>query len=225
MLLFLAYASLLLLKRLFRKTDLDNVPGPIPESFIKGIQTAPPSNSVIKSKPLEGNIGQLFDVYAWNFNAKLAEKFGRVTKIHGMFGTKYLYLFDPKALHHIIVKDQVVYEETSSFLGANKIMFGEGLLSTQVPMFQDVANRVCKTLMATSKCSNVLLAESDSKKQTAPRSSRDDEMSKYRAQIDILHWMTRAALEMIGQSGLGYSFDTLIEGDLPHPFSEAAKAF
>ncbi|KAG6847188.1 hypothetical protein H0H93_009609, partial [Arthromyces matolae] len=82
---------------------------------------------------------------------------------------------------------------------ANKLMFGEGLLSTR--------------------------AESDSKKQTAPRSSRDDEMSKYRAQIDILHWMTRAALEMIGQSGLGYSFDTLIEGDLPHPFSEAAKAF
>ncbi|KAG6915248.1 hypothetical protein DXG01_012522 [Tephrocybe rancida] len=43
--------------------------------------------------------------------------------------------------------------------------------------------------------------------------------------IDILHWMGRAALEMIGQSGLGYSFDPLVEGAKPHPFSEAAKAF
>ncbi|KAG6844218.1 hypothetical protein H0H87_008764 [Tephrocybe sp. NHM501043] len=44
-------------------------------------------------------------------------------------------------------------------------------------------------------------------------------------EIDILHWMSRAALEMIGQSGLGYSFDSLVEGAMPHPFSEAAKAF
>ncbi|KAG6893218.1 hypothetical protein C0992_010845 [Termitomyces sp. T32_za158] len=44
-------------------------------------------------------------------------------------------------------------------------------------------------------------------------------------EIDVLHWMSRAALEMIGQSGLGYSFDPLVEGAKPHPFSEAAKAF
>ncbi|KAG6854373.1 hypothetical protein C0991_007364, partial [Blastosporella zonata] len=37
--------------------------------------------------------------------------------------------------------------------------------------------------------------------------------------------MGRAALEMIGQSGLGYSFDPLEEGAKPHPFSEATKAF
>ncbi|KAG6909968.1 hypothetical protein DXG01_014237 [Tephrocybe rancida] len=43
-------------------------------------------------------------------------------------------------------------------------------------------------------------------------------------EIDILHWMGRAALEMIGQSGLGYTFDPLVEGATPHPFSEAAKA-
>ncbi|KAG6879214.1 hypothetical protein C0992_004356 [Termitomyces sp. T32_za158] len=30
---------------------------------------------------------------------------------------------------------------------------------------------------------------------------------------------------MIGQSGLGYSFDPLVEGTTPHPFCEAAKAF
>ncbi|KAG5338035.1 hypothetical protein C0989_008367 [Termitomyces sp. Mn162] len=43
-------------------------------------------------------------------------------------------------------------------------------------------------------------------------------------EIDILHWMSRAALEMIGQSGFGYTLDSLMEGATPHPFSEAAKA-
>ncbi|KAG6900223.1 hypothetical protein C0993_001292 [Termitomyces sp. T159_Od127] len=44
-------------------------------------------------------------------------------------------------------------------------------------------------------------------------------------EVDILHWMTRAALEMIGQSGFGYTFDPLVEDATPHPFSQAAKAF
>ena len=35
--------------------------------------------------------------------------------------------------------------------------------------------------------------------------------------------MARTALEMIGQSGFGYSFDPLTEDDVPHPFSTAAK--
>ncbi|KAG6855803.1 hypothetical protein H0H87_010721, partial [Tephrocybe sp. NHM501043] len=44
-------------------------------------------------------------------------------------------------------------------------------------------------------------------------------------EIDILHWMGRTALEMIGQSGLGYSFDSLLEDTEPHPCYQAAKAF
>ncbi|KAG5720223.1 Cytochrome P450 4d8 [Termitomyces sp. T112] len=43
-------------------------------------------------------------------------------------------------------------------------------------------------------------------------------------EIDILHWISRAALEIIGQSALGYSFDPLVEGAKPHPFG-AAKEF
>ncbi|KAG5652189.1 hypothetical protein H0H81_005988, partial [Sphagnurus paluster] len=43
--------------------------------------------------------------------------------------------------------------------------------------------------------------------------------------IDMLHWMSRAALEMIGRSGLGYSFDSLDEGGKPHPYSVAIKQY
>ncbi len=36
-------------------------------------------------------------------------------------------------------------------------------------------------------------------------------------------WMTRTALELIGQSGLGYSFDSFTENSAQHPYSKAAK--
>ncbi|KAG6900250.1 hypothetical protein C0993_000891 [Termitomyces sp. T159_Od127] len=52
-----------------------------------------------------------------------------------------------------------------------------------------------------------------------------DKLAQGTREVDVLHWMGRAALEMIGQSGFGFSFDPLVEGSMPHPFSEAAKAF
>lgn len=38
-----------------------------------------------------------------------------------------------------------------------------------------------------------------------------------------MSWMTRTALELIGQSGLGFSFDSLTENSAQHPYSKAAK--
>ena len=41
--------------------------------------------------------------------------------------------------------------------------------------------------------------------------------------IEVLSWMTRTALELIGQSGLGYSFDPLTEDGDKHIFSKSVK--
>ena len=42
--------------------------------------------------------------------------------------------------------------------------------------------------------------------------------------IDMIHWMGRTALELIGQGALGHSFDSLIE-DSNDEYTEAVKAF
>lgn len=44
------------------------------------------------------------------------------------------------------------------------------------------------------------------------------------AEVDVLSWMGRAALELIGQSGIGYSFDPLTE-DVPDAYTEAVKNY
>ena len=43
-------------------------------------------------------------------------------------------------------------------------------------------------------------------------------------EIDMLNWMGRTALELVGQGGLGYSFDPLV-ADTQNSFGEAIKAF
>lgn len=44
-------------------------------------------------------------------------------------------------------------------------------------------------------------------------------------EIDILQWMSRTALELIGQSGMGYSFDSLDSSEAAdqHPYSRSVN--
>ncbi len=42
--------------------------------------------------------------------------------------------------------------------------------------------------------------------------------------IDMNSWMARTTLEILGQAGLGYSFDNFLE-DSTDPFGESLKMF
>ncbi|KAF8889934.1 cytochrome P450 [Infundibulicybe gibba] len=159
---------------------------------------------------------------AWEFHEHLANQYGNAVRIHGVLGERQLYLSDPKALHHIVVKEQDVYEETDQFLALNQAAFGGGLFTSigdkhrkqrkllnpvfnnvhmrqLIPIFQEVTHRLQNTLSTL--------------------------VTKGQSEIDLLHWMTRTALELVGTSGLGVSFDQLsLEAD-PHPYSRSVKNF
>ncbi|KAH8100150.1 cytochrome P450 [Cristinia sonorae] len=191
------------LRKIFSRSSFDNVRGPPASSF------------------WQGHYPDFFDRHSWNFHRSLSEKYGSVVALRGLFNKKMLYLHDPKAMHHICVKDQAVYEESSGFLTTTRIMFGDGLLSSNgdhhrrqrkmlnpvfsinhmrrmVPVFNTVSQRL-KTAMTASL-------------QKSPK-----------GEIDISFWMSRMALELIGQAGLGYSFDPLVE-DTPNAFAAALKS-
>lgn len=44
-------------------------------------------------------------------------------------------------------------------------------------------------------------------------------------EIDMVGWMGRAALELIGQGGLGHSFDTLTEDVVEDDFINSVKTY
>ncbi|KAF8202148.1 cytochrome P450 [Pholiota molesta] len=186
----------------FFKSALDNIPGPPSESFFTGV------------------LDSFFNNHGWDYHKKLAETYGGVMKIKAAFGENELYVFDPKALHHIFVKDQDIYEETPQWIQGNGVVYGPGLLATLGeqhrkqrkmlnPVFSTAHMRDMMPIFydVTSKLREAMLA----RVTDAPK------------EIDILSWMSRTALELIGQSGMGYSFDPLTADTAPHPYSQAAK--
>ncbi|KAJ3716117.1 cytochrome P450 [Lentinula raphanica] len=154
-------------------------------------------------------------------------KDGSVVQVKGFLGRSILYTFDPKAMHQILVKDASSFQPHRIDTGG--LVLGKGLLTTMgeqhrkqrkmlnpvfsiahmrsmMPIFNDVVDQL-----------RVALQE---RVQDGPREvnsesfSQEYTSSQELSQIDILNWMARTALELIGQSGFGYSFDNLVD-DIP----------
>ncbi|KAI0754297.1 cytochrome P450 [Daedaleopsis nitida] len=193
------------LLQVFVKSPLDNIPGPPVHSF------------------LYGNLRQILDKDGWGFLQHLTESYPGVAKLSGPLGHRMLYVFDPTALHSIIVKDQHIFEEAAFFIKSNMLHFGPGLLATlgdrhrkqrkllnpvfsiahmrrMIPIFNTVAHRLTEAI------------ETRVSDHAAP------------VEVDMIAWMGRTALELIGQAGLGYSFDSLV-ADTPDALGTAIKAF
>ncbi|KAF9261413.1 cytochrome P450 [Marasmius fiardii PR-910] len=194
----------IVLRRVLGTHPLDKIPGPRSPSWRTGY------------------FEEVFGVKGFDFHFKMADRYGPTFSFKTVYGERQLYTFDPKAMNHILVKSQgTLYEETPAFLESFRLMFGGGLLGSRgephrkqrkmmtpvfsiahmremVPIFYEVTHRLQKSLIL--------------KVQDGPK------------EIDMLSWMGRTALELIGQSGFGYSFDDLADEERAHPFVVALKA-
>ncbi|RDB17160.1 hypothetical protein Hypma_001988 [Hypsizygus marmoreus] len=190
------------LKCFTRKSTLHNVRGPARDSW------------------LLGNLARVYDFNAFKTHRIFEEEYGSVMKFYGVLGEEQLYISDPKALYHIFLKDQDIYVEPEEYYIVNHIHFGDGIFSSHgekhrrqrkllspafniahmrqlTPIFYEVTNKL-----------------KDAFKMKLVNGSQE---------IDVLSWMTRIALELIGQAGLGYSFDDLTDGGSPSAFARAVK--
>ncbi|KAI0833271.1 cytochrome P450 [Trametes gibbosa] len=184
-------------------SSMDNLPGPPSDSW------------------LFGNLRQLLALDSMPFQDHLVDKYPGIALLRGGLGSKILYVFDPDALHHVLVKDQQTYEEGRFFTRTNALLFGQSLLATlgdhhrkqrkmlnpvfspkhmryMLPIFYDVGHLLAQAI--------------------------DKRVSSQPTELDIATWMGRAALEFMGQAGLGYSLDPLIQ-DKPDEYAVALKSF
>ncbi|KAJ6548741.1 cytochrome P450 [Mycena capillaripes] len=203
LLLWLSYVVWNALRRFYAGSILDNIPGPPSESF------------------LAGNLARLHGADSWDFHKTLEEDFNGVVKIHGLLGGVQLYVYDPDALHSILVKDQDIYEESPIFLSLTGVLFGKGILSTtgnehrrhrkilmpafstknlrgMLPVLYEVAHRLRDGLIKPHI-------------EAGPR------------ELDMYSILSRTSLEFVGRAGIGYSFDPLTVDDPIDQYTQSLK--
>ncbi|KAF9064448.1 cytochrome P450 [Rhodocollybia butyracea] len=184
-------------------TQISQLPGPPSQSWLKG------------------NHEQLYSLKdGWEFHETLGKQYGPAVQVKGSLGGKQFYTFDPKAMYHILVKHGSLFPPLR--LKSGTLIFGEGLLHTEetqhrkqrkmlnpvfsiahmrsmMPIFYDVVDQLETSLF-----------------QRVPNGQKE---------IDVLGWMFRTALELIGQSGFGYSFDNMKDDVPKHRYSTVVKEF
>ncbi|KAK7682246.1 hypothetical protein QCA50_014833 [Cerrena zonata] len=184
------------------RSPLDNIPGPAPASLIKG------------------NLGQMYDRHGWNWLDGLGNDFNKVVKLTGLFGHRMLYVFDPVALNHILIKDaEDAYDHPEWSFQSTRNTVGPGLTGVHGahhrrqrkmlnPVFSVKHLRSMTTIFysVVHRMSNGI----------------DSEVGNKATTIDIMEWLARGALELIGQGGLGISMDSL--GDpTRNPLADSVK--
>ncbi|KAI0631049.1 cytochrome P450 [Trametes polyzona] len=208
----LFFAAYWIVRRTLRaRSPLQNVPGPSSASF------------------LTGNVLQLMDRQGWSFHRELGRKYGPVVKLNWIFNTPLIYIFDPVALQHIL-KDIVTYDEPPWYLQSNDIMLGPGVLAVtghgSHERAQGETHRKQRKILTPAFAPRHLRALVPLCYSVVNRlvDALDSRTSADGADVDVLGWMGRTALELIGQCGLGHSFDPLTE-DVPDAFAAAVKNF
>ncbi|KAI0789222.1 cytochrome P450 [Abortiporus biennis] len=158
---------------------------------------------------LTGNLSQMFDRHGWDFHREIGEKYGPIVKLNGILGVRDLIIrtmclhLTPALATGLISQDWVwsgiVVGETHR--RQRKMLnpvFSINHMRHMTPVFYAIAHKLRDAI--------ALQVEGTAK------------------DLDMLRWIGRTALELIGQGGLGYSFDSLTE-DKSNAFGDALKNF
>ncbi|KAL1949048.1 hypothetical protein VTO73DRAFT_10854 [Trametes versicolor] len=156
---------------------------------------------------LTGNLHRLFKD-GLDYNLGLFKRYGGVIKVYGMLGAEQLLVYDPLALHHILVKDQDAFEETEMFIQTNKLLFGEGLISTlgeQHKKQRKLLNPVFSLANLRSILPQIQLIADElvTRLQDGLPGNGDAR------EVNVLPWLGRGTIEYVGRGILGVNFDSL----------------
>ncbi|TDL16050.1 cytochrome P450 [Rickenella mellea] len=152
--------------------------------------------------PLSGNFKQIFDInHGMQFHEHVAS-YGSAVKIHGICGDEQVYLSDPLALHHILVKDQDLFEESHMTIQWNRLLFGYSLPGTCGAHHKRQRKMLNPVFSAKHMRSLTPLFYQITKEL------RDILVEKGREiEVNMSEWISNVSLEIVGQAGMGYSFE------------------
>ncbi|KAH9923738.1 cytochrome P450 [Epithele typhae] len=198
----LLYTSWGVARRLLSRSPLDNIRGLPRDSFFTG------------------NMLQIFSMDNWSFMQELVVDYGPVSLVHDFFGTRALHTYDVKALHTIFIKEQEVFQRSTLSREIGNTLLGPGLLSTEGAMHRRQRKMLNPVFSAAymrgiTLFFHEIVNKLESAIETRVRDGPTD--------LDMVGWMGRAALELVGQGLLGHSFDPLIT-DSKDEFTAAVKS-
>ncbi|KAF8732482.1 cytochrome P450, partial [Rhizoctonia solani] len=178
-----------------RRKLLVELPGPPPTGWIKGPRSV-------------------------EFQDEMIAQYGPTLKLYGGFGEELIFTADPSIMHHVLVKERAAFERPAGAQLLIRSVFGGGLLAQSGdehrvhrkllnPVFtmKFLRERGYKLMQWTAIADMFLFASA--LRKTSKGIKKDIASFKGPSnEVDVFPWATVAALELVGEAGLGYSFSS-----------------
>lgn len=173
-------------------SPIDNLPGPLTSSF------------------WESNLHQLFDSRrSWAAHEKLAQVYGRTLRVFGLakFDQRVLSM-DPSVISHVLHRPSIYQKpwQTRAFISA---IIGESLLSSEGGKHRRQRRVADQAFSERNLQSFLPIMFSRAAELTERWVAIADKSDEGKATIDVVNWIQRTTLDVIGEVGFGVNLNAL----------------
>ncbi|GAA6058936.1 hypothetical protein JCM10212_002888 [Sporobolomyces blumeae] len=178
---------------------------------------------------LYGNMTTIFDEEPGISHARWHDEFGGAVRYHGLLGNQRLVLFDSTALNHVLLSNCYAYPKPEEVRGDLAMILGRGVLFAEgddhrrqrrimQPAFSPAHVRALTPIffehaykLRTIWTEFIEKSEDDDKAFVSPEAAAEYRKTKREGDItiDIMPWLSRVTLDIIGVAGFGYEFNSL----------------
>ncbi|CAE6522751.1 unnamed protein product [Rhizoctonia solani] len=172
---------------------------------------------------LFGHIKHIGGANGIDFQKQLFSTYGPTTSIRGFLGSQIVFTLDPTAIHNIMIKEKDKFPRAEGPAIMIRSIFGGGLLAlppdehrVQRKLLNPVfnmkhlrelfsGNAAMPVFMGIAKEMPVFMGIA---KEATKTINKELASSKEGKEVDVFPWATAAALDLVGEAGLGYAFDS-----------------
>ncbi|KDR80817.1 hypothetical protein GALMADRAFT_241271 [Galerina marginata CBS 339.88] len=174
----------------------------------------PPSTSLFY-----GNLKEIMEAENSVLHEQWVEEYGPVIKYKGLFGLNRLYTTDVKAINHIMMNNYTYQRPEIARYSLSQIL-GDGILVVE----EDKHKQQRKIMNPAFGAAQIReLTEIFVDKSIQLRDIWASEIAKDGGtdRIEVLSWLSKMTLDVIGLAGFGYKFDALTTDPKKNELNEA----
>ncbi|KAJ6619284.1 cytochrome P450 [Mycena sp. CBHHK59/15] len=149
---------------------------------------------------------------------KWREEFGPNFQFRGLFNQRELYISDPKALNYIVV-NSYIFQKPPLVRRNLSHLLGNGLLSVEMDEHKR-QRRILNPAFGVAQIRDLtetFVEKSVQLRDVWAREIAEDGKSK---RIDVLSWLRKMTLDVIGQAGFNYQFGAMQPKGKPNELNE-----
>ncbi|KAH7323307.1 cytochrome P450 [Rhizoctonia solani] len=156
---------------------------------------------------LYGHFKDIMGVNGLEFQKQVFSRYGPTAMLKGFLGSQIIFTHDPAVIHTVQIKEKDKFQRPKGPAIVIRGIFGGGLLALP-PDEHRVQRKLLNPVFNMKFLRELMPIFMGIAKETTKSINKDLASSQGGKEVDVFPWATAAALDLVGEAGLGYAFNS-----------------